>query len=54
MKGAQPEQVDASFFQLHIPSDDIRDINAGKEILDKGIWDQRSDHTWQAPRGARD
>ena len=54
VKGAQPEQVDAPFLQLHIPSDDIRDINAGKEILDKGIRDQRSDRTWQAPRGAGD
>ena len=54
VKGTQPEQVDAPFLQLHIPSDYIRDIDAGKEILDKGIWDQRSDRTWQAPRGARD
>ena len=53
MKGAQPEQVDTAFFQLHIPSDHIRDIYAGKEILDKGIWDQRSDRTWWTPKGAR-
>ena len=25
--------------------DDIGDIDSGKKILDKGIWDQRSDHT---------
>ena len=51
MKGAQPEKVDTAFLQLHITSDHIRDIYAGKEILDKGIWDQRSDRTWWTPEG---
>ena len=40
MKGTQTHEVCAAFLELDILTHDINNINAGKQILNKGLRDQ--------------
>ena len=40
MKGAQTHKVCATFFELNALTHNVDYINAGKQILNKGLWDQ--------------
>ncbi|MPM94796.1 hypothetical protein SDC9_141944 [bioreactor metagenome] len=42
MKRAAGEIVRASLFQRQVELDDVDDIDAGKQILDKGLWNHRA------------
>ncbi len=35
MEGAQPHEVGAAFFQLHIAADHVDHVDAGQQLLDK-------------------
>ena len=37
MEGAQPHEVGAAFFQLHVLSDHLDDIDAGEQFAQKGL-----------------
>ena len=34
MEGAQPHQVGAGLLELHMPADDVDDVDAGEEVVD--------------------
>lgn len=39
MEGAQAHVVGTAFLQLHVATDDVDDIGAGDQLLDKGLRD---------------
>lgn len=40
MKGTQTHEVCATFFELDVLAHNVNDVNAGKQILNKGLGDQ--------------